>query len=178
MVTCILKESELEKIAYFQNFIKNKLYNSNHHKLRLQLMDQENVVPCLGFNTKQHISLMEFTVKHTITLDSESKEIRTKKLSKEDIDFTVQSELFDFSSKTHFPEFSKLLTPDLPWASPGFFKKYGFKNQIYDLILENYRDFILILLNIISKLIFSPLALSPPAESYESQNNFAFRMRP
>jgi|GEM_PF-2975212 len=84
-------------------------------------MDQENEAHCLGFKREQYVSLIEFTVKHTITLDSESKEIRAKKLSKENIGFTVQSELFDFSSKTLFPEFSKLLTPDLPWTSPGFF---------------------------------------------------------
>jgi uncharacterized membrane protein len=94
----------------------------------------------------------------------------------------MQEELYDLSAQTSNLEFAKLLSPNLQCVSFGFFARSKSKNIINEWILNSYRGFILILLNIIFKLIIAPIVLSEKASFFastelsESQKNFVKRM--
>ena len=95
----------------------------------------------------------------------------------------MQEGLYAVSSQTSNPEFAKLLSPNLQCVSFDFFAKPKFTSKLNELILNSYRGFILILLNIIFKLTIAPIVLpekapfSAPTELSESLNNFSNRMR-
>jgi hypothetical protein len=189
--SCInLNQVDKDKILYFQENLMKLLgdkVSPNYQQANLRLekkFKDENEKTQLVFNSDENANLIEFTVKHTLKLDPISPMgIKIKELSKEDISFKVQAELYEFSSETSKAEFSKLLSPNLPCVSSGFFARPKFGSKLKDLMLNTYREFILLLLNIIFKLIESPIPaktsfLSPqPHQSNESQNNFAYRMR-
>lgn len=177
-----LDPSEKEKIVYIQNYIRTKLGENNRQKIGLRPIDQK-AMPFV-FGAEQGENLIEFTVKHTITLDPKSMEINIKKLSEEDVSFKIQSQFHDLHPKSSKLTFSKLLSLDFPCALPSFFEK-SHRNKMNELILKAYRDFILILFNIIIHLISSPIVipqkktfLFSSVEVYEPQNSFPYRMRP
>lgn len=157
-----LERSEREKVAYFQEHIIKSMgeKNSSDHQLKLKENSQKKVFQ-LAFNSEQETSLIEFTVKHTISLDPESKEVRIKELSKEDVSFKVQTQLYNLSSETSKPEFSKFLRP---------------KPE-----LNSFREFILLLFNLLYNLFFPPIPAETPLSSQnksnEPENNFACGMR-
>ncbi|WP_342147483.1 hypothetical protein [Rickettsiella endosymbiont of Aleochara curtula] len=183
-----LEEAEKNKIAYFQEFIRKLLsdkISTDRGKTDLQLEEEsKNEVFQLFFNSEQAANLIEFTVKHTVVLNSESKGIETKKLSKEDVSLKVQRQLYELSSRSSHPEFSKFLSPELRYALPKLFENPRTKSKVKNLILNSYREFMLLLFNIVFYLISSSIPaktsfLPPqPHQSDESPDVFAYRMRP
>lgn len=175
--SCNLEESEQEKKIYFQNHIKEKLNSDQEVELSLTQEAEPFQLSSAGQD------LIEFTVKHTITLDPESKEIIVKKLSKEDVTLKVLLPILSLTSKTPNLEFSKLLTPELRYVLVDFEKPRS-ENKVKELILNSYQELIILLLNIIFYLISqSPipekkaLLSSQALESDGLENNFANRMR-
>lgn len=190
--SCInLNQVDKDKILYFQENLMKLLgdkVSSNYQQANLRLekkFKDKNEKIQLVFNSDENVNLIEFTVKHTLKLDPTSPMgIKIKELSEEDVSFKVQAELYEFSSEISKPEFSKLLSPNLPCVSSAFFAKPKFGSKLKVLMLNTYREFIVLLLNIIFKLIASPipvkntfLSVQPPQPD-ESKNYFAYRMRP
>lgn len=175
--TIDLEQYDKDKIFYLQEYIMESLcgVSSNYQQAKLQLeKNSETKKTRLSFNSDENINLIEFTLKYTLRLDPASANgITVNDLSKEDISFKVQEGLYDISSQTSNPEFAKLLSPNLQCVSFGFFAKPKFTNKLNELILNSYRGFILILLNIIFKLKASFFASTEPSES---QKNFVNRM--
>lgn len=195
-----LKQTDKDKIIYFQKYLMKCLSdtvfsNDQYPKLQIEKKSETEKAQ-LFFNSDKNTNLMEFTVKHTVKLDSTSPNgIKVKKLSKEDVSFKVDLQLYDLNVKISKNDFSEFLSPDLscvpykfvsqglPYSSSSFFAKPTFESKISEL-LNSYRNFILALLNILFKLIFPPIPLpgkssflTQSTESSESQNSFAYRLR-
>lgn len=179
------EQTEKDKIFYFQEYIMKLLDDKaslSCQQASLYLEEKDEQIR-LASNSNKNENLIEFSVKHTLKLDpSAPTGIRIKQLSKEDVEFKVQAELYGLNSAASEPEFSKLLSPNLRCVSSGFFKKPKLKSKLSEFIINNCQDFILILfkilLNFCSPIVFFEKAsYLAQTESYESQNSFAYRMR-
>lgn len=185
-----LTNDEKERILFFTEYIKSSLgisENQSTEGLRIRLGINPHSAEYLYM---PGTSLIEFTVRHEIIVDSkEPKGIILKDLSKKDVKLRVQSDLYGLSSlNIDKPRSFKLLCPELPLSIPDpkssiFFSKPTLKSKINNLALNTYREFILLLLNIIFNLISSPIPVKSPflgshqPRSNESNNSFAYRMR-
>lgn len=183
-----LEPADKEKILFFQKNIMELLgdeasFNYQQAKLRLEekLKGEEKISQLVSYPRGKN--LIEFTVRHTIKLDPTSLEgIKIEELSKDDVNFKVQAELYELNSQTSKPEFSKLLYPNLQCVSCSFFKKTSYKDKLDEFIINKYQAFILILFKIILNFC-SPIVL--PEKSFsliqaplnELKNSFAYRMR-
>lgn len=179
------EQTEKDKILYFQEHIMKLLDDkvfSNCQQASLYLEKKDEQIR-LASSTNKNENLIEFSVKHTLKLDPTSPTpIKIKRLSKEDVEFKVQAELYGLSSTSSEPQFFKLLSPNLSCVSPGFFKKPKLKSKLREFIINNYQDFILILFKILLN-FSSPIVLPEKAPSFmqvsstDPQNNFAQKMR-
>ena len=180
-----LEQADKDKIRFLQERI-TELFTNNasnqHENLKLQKkLIGEDIINQLS-NSEKNVNLLEFSVKHVVKLDpSAPMGIKIKQLTKEDVKFKVQAELYGLTA-TSEPEFSKLLSPNLECDSSGFFKKPKFKSKVSEFIINNYQDFIIILLKILlnfcSPIIVSEkTSFSSPGLPTEPQISFACRMR-
>lgn len=182
-----LEESEKNKIAYFQEYVRKLLsdkISTGQGKTDWELKEgSKNEVFHLFSNSEQNANLIEFTVKHTIALDPDSQKVDIKKLSKEDVSLKVQRQLYELSSGSAQPEFRKFLYPELKYALPRLFENPRTKSKVKNLILNSYREFMLLLFNIVFHLISSSIPakntfLSPQLhQSDESEKRFINGMR-
>lgn len=187
-----LKDDDKEKIAFFREQIENSLEARSNSfggvkGSEIRLEENPNTSKYLhmveiphgyGKDGKESASLIEFTLKNTIVMDPVTRDIKLENLSKEGIVLKVQSDLYGLSSlNVGNLDFSKFLTPELPLSipkEPMFFTKPRFKSSIHNIVLNSYREFILLLFNIIFNLIVS----LQPRHSNDPQNNFSQKMRP
>lgn len=182
-----LEQADKDKIRFLQEEITELFGNKTscqHKNLKLEKkVNGEDVKTQLLYNSDEKVNLLELSVKHTLKLDPiASTGIEIKQLSKQDVEFKVQADFYALNSPTTEPEFAKLLSPNLQCVSSGFFKKTNLKTKISEIIINNYQDFIIILLKILLNFC-SPIVLPEKnpaliqAPATDPQNSFAYRMR-
>ena len=180
-----LPQADKDKIHFLQEQITELFGNKasyQHKNLKLgKKFKDGDIRRQLLANSDKNVNLIEFSVKHVVTLDPKTPtEIKIKQLTKEDVKFKVPAELYELTA-TSEPEFSKLLSPSLQCVSSGFFKKPKLKSKLSEFTINNYQAFIIILFKILLNFC-SPIILPEKASSLtkglstEAENSFAYRM--